>query len=132
MAKDIKLYSYMKVWKVEKKIYRFENIKLNVPLVPRKALYFVIGLIVIWVLGIIIPPIKSLPIVIRLAAAPYGIMYFLTKKKLDGKNPIKYALDGMQYLLTVRGMRYDGFRREFSTKDEKIRLDWNTSKGTFR
>lgn len=132
MAGKVTLFSYMKVWKIEKKIYNFENVKLIVPVAPRKLLFFCVGVAVVWLLGVIIPPFKSLPVLLRIGVIPYGITQFLTKKKLDGKNPIKYAVDGLTFLLTVRGKRYDGFRREFNMTDEKIKLDWNTSKGTFR
>ncbi len=133
MVNDMaRLYSYTKVWKVKKKIYTFYNIVLPVPIDPVELLYFLIGVAFVWIIGLFIPVIASMPLVIRILAIPYGITSFLTKKKLDGKNPVKYAMDGIQYLFTIRGKRYDGFRREFGSGNNKIKLEWNTSKGTFR
>lgn len=87
------LRTYENVWKTPFKIYSIENFKLWVPINPWELLYFLFGLVVVFVLGRVLPFINAIPFIIRYIAIPFGIMKFFTKIKLDGKQPHKFIFD---------------------------------------
>lgn len=126
--KKVKIYSYAKVWKIEKKIYSISNIPLPTPLNPYDLLSFVGIAIFILILGKIIPAITVIPVVLRFVAFPYIIANYLMKKKLDGKNPIKYFIGCIRYFFVVKGTYMQTFRRH-PEKKERIALKWNCSMG---
>lgn len=124
----VKIYSYTKVWKVEKKIYSISNIPLPRPINPFDLLSFVGAALFMLILGFIIPVTAKLPEVIRFIGIPYGITNYLMKKKLDGKNPIKYFIGCIRYLLTMKGNYLQAFKNH-ADKKEKLTMSWNCSRG---
>lgn len=129
MSKKITIYSYNKVWKVKKKIYSIQNFVLPVPIDPFQILYFSCAFIFIVILGNILPFIKLIPTVIRCIAIPYGITTFLMKKKLDGKNPIKFFIGLMVYVFVERNSYYERFKRGIRKRNSNMKLNWNCSRG---
>lgn len=125
--RGVTLYSYRKVWFVEKKIYAFQNIVLPFPVNPYEILEFLAVVGIVMVMGRIFPVIQNVPVVLRYAALPYIIVKYLMKLKLDGKNPVKYFYGLIPYLLNRNfymehfKMHYDGFG--------KIKMNWFCSKG---
>lgn len=127
----VKIYSYKKVWKVEKKIYAFQNIKLPFPINPYEALEFLAVAAAVFVAGMLIPPLEKIPAVIRMIGFPYLVKNYLMKKKLDGKNPIKYFWGCFLYFFTMKGRFLQGLREQ-PEKQNVIRLTWDCSMGTMR
>lgn len=99
---NIIIDSYSKVFKVEKKIYALQNIRLPVPVKPMEVFFFFLGVGIVFILSALIPLMNSIPLlsvpVIRYLGLPYGFMYFILRKKFDGKNPIKFILDYAIYV----------------------------------
>lgn len=126
--KKIKLYSYLKVWNFEHKIYVIGNIVLPVPVNPFDILYFACACLAVYVLGRIIPAISSLPAILRLGVVPYGITKYMTKVKLDGKNPIRYMIGYLTYILTIRGKYVESYRAK-PAGSKNIKLNWKCSEG---
>lgn len=94
---------------MEHSIYTLGNITLPVPIHPYNLLYFVAALMIVMGLTKVLPEITVLPVVIRYLGIPYGITVFLRKKKLDGKNPIKYFKAYIIYLIET-GMYFEHFK----------------------
>ncbi|MBD5480838.1 MAG: conjugal transfer protein [Lachnospiraceae bacterium] len=127
--KKVKIYSYNKVWRVEKKIYSISNIPLPTPINPYDLLAFVGVALFMFVLGTFIPVTARIPTVIRFIAIPYGVANYAMKKKLDGKNPIKYFVGCVIYFFSARGTYLQMFKKYADRKKEKISLKWNCSMG---
>lgn len=125
----IRLFSYSKVWKIEHKIYSFQNITLPVPINPVDLLYFCSSAFFVFIVGKIIPPITVVPVVLRLLALPYGITKFLTKKKLDGKNPIKFFIGYIYFVFIEKNSYIEKFKRNPIKGEEKLTLKWVCSRG---
>ncbi len=124
----VKIFSYTKVWRVEKKIYTISNISLPRPINPFDLLAFSGVVLFMLFLGRVLPFIASIPTVIRYIAIPYMVASYLTKKKLDGKNPIKYFTGCMVYFLLLKGTYIQQFKK-YPEKNEKIILNWSSSVG---
>ncbi len=125
--RKIILYSYRKVWFVEKKIYAIQNIVLPVPVNPYELLEFIIAAGVMLFLCRLIPALENVPSMIRYVIIPYIIVKYLMKLKLDGKNPVKYFISLVPYLIT-KGFYVEHFQ-SYPDKQEKIKLSWFCSKG---
>ncbi len=124
--KKIIIYSYAKVWKVEKKIYNLGNIIFPVPIELWNAVCFAGVVFVICIFQKIFPVITAIPVIVRLGVIPYGIMYLLRKIKLDGKNPVKYFAGVFVYLLHERYIRLERFI-PFRDSGEHLSVNWNCS-----
>lgn len=125
----VTIYSYTKVWRVEKKIYSFSNIKLPIPINPYDLLAYGVVVIVVLLLGKIFPVINQIPAILRYIALPYLIATYVMKVKLDGKNPFKYFLGCVRYFLSVKGSYIQLFQKHPERKSERIRFDWSCSLG---
>lgn len=125
----VKIYSYTKVWKVEKKIYSFSNLKLPIPINPYDLLYYGVVAMGVLALGKIFPFINRIPAVLRYLALPYLVATYMTKVKLDGKNPVKFFLSYIRYCFVVRKNYLQTFRRYPDRKKGKLRLHWDCSIG---
>lgn len=125
-SQKIKLYSYSKVWNTENKIYSIQNFVLPAPINPYEALYFILVMGFIFILGKIIPPIQTLPGVVTYIVFPYLITTYLRKKKLDGKNPIKYLFGFLRQIMIDKGTFKEGFKTH-KKREEKVTLSWKCS-----
>ena len=83
---SVTVYSYRKVWFVEKKIYAFQNIVLPFPIAPYEVLEFLAVVGAMLVMGRIFPILNNIPVVLRYGMLPYVTVKYLMKVKLDGKN----------------------------------------------
>lgn len=126
--KQVEIYSYHKVWNIEKKIYSFQNITLPVPVNPYDLLEFAVVLAVVLLLGKILPFVNNIPAVLRLVAIPYFITQFLTKQKLDGKTPVKFFGGCIIYLATIRGNVLERLNK-CPGKARPIKLSWDCGMG---
>lgn len=122
-VESIHIYSYSKVWSLEHSIYSLGNINLPVPIHPYDLLYFVGTLVFIVLLCKVIPVLSLFPVIIRYILTPYGLTTFLRKKKLDGKNPLKYFIAYAKYYLFEKGQYFERFRR-FTDRVDLERLSW--------
>lgn len=126
--KKITIYSYTKVWKVEKRIYALYGLTLPRPVNPYDLLAAVGVALVIYVVGLIIPIITAIPAIIRLGVFPYFIAGYLMKKKLDGKTPIKFVKGYIVYLLTICGYYLQAFQKH-AEREKTVKLKWKCSMG---
>ncbi len=112
------LRTYRNVWKIDRKIYSLEGLKLPFPLNLNELMYFIVSIIITYIIISFIPFIGKAHFIFKYFLIPYGIMKFLTKQKLDGKYPHKYFFDMGQYLLLPK--RYNRFRPVISLKKVKF------------
>jgi hypothetical protein len=124
----ITLYSYSKVWKIEKKIYAVQNFTLPVPVDPWQILYFVGTWIVCSVIFGVIPGFTKIPVVLRSIALPLAISRFLMTKKMDGKNPLRFILGIIVFLFTEQGKCVERFV-SVPENQKIVKLEWNCSEG---
>lgn len=127
-SNTLTLYSYAKVWKIEKKIYAVQNFILPVPIDPCQLVYFGGTWIVCNVIFGVIPGFVKIPVVIRSIVVPFAISKFLMTKKLDGKNPLRFFGGIVIFLFTEQGKSVERFK-SISQKQNIIKLDWYCSKG---
>lgn len=99
---EIILRTYNTVWKIDRKIYSIEGIKLLFPVSPNEALYFAISMALSMLFIKVIPFYSNLHAVIKFILVPYGLMKFFTKLKLDGKLPHKFFVDYIVYLISPK------------------------------
>lgn len=126
--KKVEIYSYSKVWKVQKKIYAIQNFVLPVPIDPWQLLYFGMTWFVCSIIFGTIPGLKIIPAMIRNIIFPYFISKFLMTKKLDGKNPLRYAIGLIVYLFVEHGKSMERFQMQ-SIRNKVIKINWNCSQG---
>lgn len=124
----VTLYSYSKVWNVEKKVYALFDVILPAPINPYTIIVFIFVLIGFMGLERLIPAFTKIPVILRYMVLPYLSAQYLMKKKLDGKNPLKYLMGIILYLITERGFYIEKFAKYPSVK-EIIKMDWKCSKG---
>lgn len=125
-SRSVTLYSYRKVWVVEKKIYKFQNVVLPFPINPYELLEFLAVVGIVLVLTRIFPILQGIPPVLRYGAFPYVVVKYLMKLKLDGKNPFRYFVGLLGYL-AGRGRYLEHFR-SCTRENGKVKLNWNCSK----
>ncbi len=124
----VTLYSYSKVWNVEKKVYSLFDVILPAPINPYTILVFIFVLLGFMGLERLFPVLAKIPTILRYMVFPYLSAQYLMKKKLDGKNPIKYLLGIILYLITERGFYIERFTK-YPSVEETIKIDWKCSKG---
>ena len=127
-SEKITLYSYHKIWKIEKKIYAIQNIVLPIPIDPWELLYFGATWVVCNVIFGLLPGVSNIPIMIRSIMLPFAISKFLMTKKLDGKNPLRYMLGVITFLFVEQGKSVEFFQTT-PDKEATIKLTWNCSEG---
>ena len=127
-SEKITLYSYHKIWKIEKKIYAIQNIVLPIPIDPWELLYFGATWVVCNVIFGLLPGVSNIPVMIRSIMLPIAISKFLMTKKLDGKNPLRYMLGVITFLFVEQGKSVEFFQTT-PDKEATIKLTWNCSEG---
>ena len=127
-SEKITLYSYHKIWKIEKKIYAIQNIVLPIPNDPWELLYFGATWVVCNVIFGLLPGVSNIPVMIRSIMLPFAISKFLMTKKLDGKNPLRYMLGVITFLFVEQGKSVEFFQTT-PDKEATIKLTWNCSEG---
>lgn len=128
MEKQVTIYSYTKVFKWEKKIYSIGNINLPTPINPYDLLAVAGIAVFIFILSSIFPVLNRINSIVRYIFVPCIAASYLRKKKLDGKNPVKYLIGCGKYLVTTKG----SFRQLFQSypdKTRKLSVNWNCSMG---
>lgn len=95
--KYVILRTYSKAWKIDRRIYSIEGVKLWFPISTTNAFYFSISMVTSIVLINIVPFYNNLNWIIKFGLVPYLLMKFLTKQKLDGKPPHKFFIDYLVY-----------------------------------
>lgn len=127
-SEKITLYSYHKIWKIEKKIYAIQNIVLPIPIDPWELLYFGATWVVCNVIFGLLLGVSNIPVMIRSIMLPFAISKFLMTKKLDGKNPLRYMLGVITFLFVEQGKSVEFFQTT-PDKEATIKLTWNCSEG---
>ena len=127
-SEKITLYSYHKIWKIEKKIYAIQNIVLPIPIDPWELLYFGATWVVCNVIFGLLPGVSNIPVMIRSIMLPFASSKFLMTKKLDGKNPLRYMLGVITFLFVEQGKSVEFFQTT-PDKEATIKLTWNCSEG---
>ena len=127
-SEKITLYSYHKIWKIEKKIYAIQNKVLPIQIDPWELLYFGATWVVCNVIFGLLPGVSNIPVMIRSIMLPFAISKFLMTKKLDGKNPLRYMLGVITFLFVEQGKSVEFFQTT-PDKEATIKLTWNCSEG---
>ncbi len=131
MENRIEIFSYYKVWKIERKIYSIGNFHLPTPINPYDLMSFAGVLLAIQILSKILPFILILSAPVRYILLPVLIGRYLNKKKLDGKNPISYVIGIVIYFVTSFGTYVELFERYRDT--EKVMIhNWKSSRGRYK
>ncbi len=129
--KRIYINAYNNAWNVEKKIYAIQNFRLPVPVSLIEAVYFVLIVAIIVILGTIFKGFTKIPSILRFIVLPYFLTKFLVRKKLDGKSPQKYFITWLKYVIK-KNIYIERFSEVNKTKDDKIKIDWQCSRGNSR
>lgn len=122
--KKITLYSYSKVWKVEKKVYSIYNIKLPVPINLDQGMYMLFTF-----LFMCLPAFKLIPTVLRFLVAPVLVSRSILRIKLDGKNPLRYFVSFIQYIISETGTCLERFQVRRLIKEDNLKICWVCSQG---
>lgn len=125
-AEKILLYSYRKVWRIEKKLYAIQNFALPVPIDPWQLLYFGVAWVICNLIIGSIPGFKAIPVVIRSVLIPMAMARFAMTKRLDGKTPLRYFAGMFIYLLTEYGKCLEHFK-SVPQESKTLKFDWNCS-----
>lgn len=125
---SVVIYSYQKVWKIDKKLYSFSNIRLPVPVDPMDLAAYGLGVLIMLAVGKIIPPFQQVSWIVRYLIFPYLLAKAFFKIKPDGKNLFKYLIGCLRYLFMVRGTFMQTFKRR-SRRAGTVRLSWQCSQG---
>jgi hypothetical protein len=146
---SIIIYSYRKYWHFKKKMYSFLGFRFGFGLDLTNVLYLIVGLGMVALINLV-PIIRGIPILIKWGVIPFLIMKFLSSVRLDGKNPIKYFIGCIYYLINTHEKTYEHFRKaktpetlifswaigtriENQKKYTKLNLSWIVgSKGGYR
>lgn len=124
MENKIKINSYYKVWRIERKIYSIGNIHLPAPINPNDAISFLGVVFVIYILQRFLPFIAGLHFGLKYIALPFIISKYLMKKKLDGKNPISYLAGLTIYFCTEFGTYLEVFEK-YRDKELQYNHNWD-------
>lgn len=122
------IYSYRKVWKVDKKLYSFGNLRLPFPIDPMDLAAYGLGVLFMLAVGELIPPFQQVSWLIRYIVFPYLLTKAFFKIKPDGKNLFKYLAGCLRYALTVRGTFTQTFQKH-PCKKGTVRISWQCSQG---
>ena len=122
----VTLHSYNKAWNVEKKIYSIMNMVLPAPVNPFMVLAFIVMLLIVMALERVIPAFTLIPSIIKYLAFPFISANYLMKKKLDGKNPIKYLFGIIIHVFYERGRYIERFASH-ADREVVLHLDWHCS-----
>lgn len=98
MDQHVTIRSYPKVWDIENRVYSIMNLRLPRPVEPRAILYYGAALAVVLLLCRLLPFLRGIPWILLYLVLPGGAAYLLMKKKLDGKNPIRFIAALLLYL----------------------------------
>lgn len=123
----IRVYSYRKVWKIEKRIYSLQNITLPLPVNPYDFLEFLAVLLLMLLFNRFLPFLWQIPPVLKYLVLPFVTVKYLMKLKLDGKNPARYLVGIIPWLFTRHGYM-EHFRYSPGGR-HRVRLNWICSKG---
>lgn len=129
--KELEIYSYSKVWKVENKIYAIQNVQLPVPISPNQAIYFSAVVGILWIIGHVFPVLATIPFAIKYVIIPFLVSKFLLTKKMDGKNPVKYLLGVIRFVFMENDFCMERFS-ERPVKTRAIHLQWFCSQAEGR
>lgn len=112
------LRTYRPVWRIDRKLYSIEGVKLLFPINPNEAMYMAVCIVISILFIKFIPMYNKLHFVIKFGLIPYGLMKFLTKQKLDGKLPHKFFYDLLVYLYNPK--KYSRFEAVNNIRNVKF------------
>lgn len=94
--KRLRLRTYRQVWRLEQVIYQIERVRLPFPVTFRQIGIF--GAVLLFMVLISpIPPLPMLSPVLRYGLLPGLAAWYLTTRRLDGKQPHRWALSMLRY-----------------------------------
>lgn len=105
---EIILRTYSSVWKIDRKIYSIEGLKLLFPIIVNELPYWGASILITFLLIKVVPFFGKLHFVIKYILVPYGLMKFFTSIKLDGKLPHKFMCDYLIFMLNPK--QYNRFQ----------------------
>lgn len=97
----VRLRTYRQVWSTERVIYQIERVRLPFPVTFRQAGVFGAALAAMLLLSRI-PLVGAVPGLARYVLVPFGITWFLTRQRLDGKPPLAWLLTMAKYAFSPK------------------------------
>lgn len=97
----VRLRTYRQVWEQERVIYQIERVRLPFPVSFRQAGLFGAALGAMLLLSRI-PLVAALPALARYILLPGLITWFLTKQRLDGKEPLRWLFGMLRYAFSPK------------------------------
>ncbi|HEY3369127.1 MAG TPA: conjugal transfer protein [Symbiobacteriaceae bacterium] len=97
----VRLRTYRQVWSQERVIYQIERVRLPFPVSFAQAGVFAVAEVVMAVLSRL-PGIGATSPALRYLVIPGAVTWFLTKQRLDGKPPLRWALSMIRYLFSPK------------------------------
>lgn len=94
--KRLRLRTYRQVWRLEQVIYQIERVRLPFPVTFRQIGIFGAVLLVMAVISPI-PPLSALSPLLRYGLLPGLAAWYLTARRLDGKQPHRWVLSMLRY-----------------------------------
>jgi len=120
-SNEIILRTYGSVWKIDRKIYSIDGLRLPFPFVINEFVYLGISIIITFILIKILPFLNNFNFIIKWLVMPFGIMKALTTIKLDGKAAHKFIYDYILFMCSPR--QYARFKPIKKNK-KKIHFDY--------
>lgn len=99
---EIILRTYGSVWKIDRKIYSIEGLKLLFPVAINELIYFGISIIITFIVLRILPFLNNLHFIMKFVVMPFGLMKALTTIKLDGKLAHKFIIDYVLFIFSPK------------------------------
>lgn len=94
--KRLRLRTYRQVWRLEQVIYQIERVRLPFPVTFRQIGIFGAVLLVMAVISPL-PGLSALSPVLRYGLLPGLSAWYLTARRLDGKQPHRWVLSMLRY-----------------------------------
>ncbi len=89
--------SYTSIWNVEKVLYAIEDLQLPFP-ITFSQLGWLVGTFCFVLMFQDMPPLSMIDnVIIKYAAIPIGVMWFMSKKTFDGKKPYSFIRSVLAY-----------------------------------
>lgn len=118
---EIILRTYGSVWKIDRKIYSIDGLRLPFPIVLDECIYLVVSFGFTLLFSKIIPFFNNLNWAIKWLLIPFAITKALTTIKLDGKLAHKFIIDYIKFVFSPK--KYSKFK-PIITINEKIKFDY--------
>ncbi len=108
--------TYKRVWNIPRFLYKIDRFKLFRPVTYWQIMYFFIGIAIAAILNNFFL-FAMIPSIIKFLILPFGLAWYLSKAKHDGKAPHRWLATYVIYLLSPKHLnRYKRIRLSSNKK----------------